>query len=157
MHPNEDLLTRFYTAFQNHDGEAMAACYHPEATFSDPAFPDLKGNEPGMMWKMLTSRAADLEIRFSDIRADDEAGTAHWEADYTFSTTNRKVNNVIDAAFTFEDGLIRTHVDTFDFWAWSRMALGPTGLVLGWSSFLRDKVQGTAGGQLRKFIERQNG
>ncbi len=156
MHPNEELLTRFYTAFKNGDGDAMAACYHPEATFSDPAFPDLKGAEPGMMWKMLTSRAADLTIRFSGIEADDQSGKAHWEADYTFSTTGRMVNNVIDGVLTFKDGLIHTHVDTFDFWAWSRMALGPTGLFLGWTPFLRYKVQGTAGGQLKKFIERQS-
>ena len=29
------------------------SCYHPEVKFSDPAFPDLKGNEVGAMWSML--------------------------------------------------------------------------------------------------------
>ena len=152
MHPNAELLTRFYTAFQNRDGDTMAACYQPDAVFNDPAFPGLDGHQAGMMWKMLTTRAEDLKLRFSGIEADDTRGKAHWEADYTFSTTGRYVNNVIEAEFTFRDGLIATQNDTFDFWKWSRMALGPAGLFLGWTPFLRSKVQATAGGQLTKFI-----
>lgn len=154
MHANEALITKLYTAFSQRDGLAMASCYHPAATFSDPAFPDLKGPQCGAMWRMLTERATDLEIRFRDVRADDTSGSAHWEADYTFATTGRKVHNVIDAAFTFEDGLIKTHVDRFDFWTWSRMALGPTGLLLGWSGFLARKVQGTAAQQLDRYMEK---
>jgi ketosteroid isomerase-like protein len=157
MHPNAELVTRFYTAFSERDGEAMAACYHPDATFSDPAFPDLKGDEPGWMWRMLCERGEDLVIRFRDVEADDTRGSAHWDADYTFSTTGRMVNNSIDAAFTFEDGLIRTHVDTFDFYTWSRMALGMPGLLLGWTPLLRNKVQGTANQQLQKYIAKRRG
>ncbi|MGE8487312.1 MAG: DUF4440 domain-containing protein, partial [Paraburkholderia nemoris] len=26
-HPNTELIARFYTAFQQHDAETMAACY----------------------------------------------------------------------------------------------------------------------------------
>lgn len=152
MHPNAALITRFYEAFAARDGAAMAACYHPEATFSDPAFPGLKGKEPGAMWCMLTERASDLAIRFRDVQADDTSGSAHWDADYTFATTGRFVKNEIDAKFTFRDGLIATHVDTFDFWRWSRMALGAPGLLLGWSGFLQRKVQATAGGQLQKYM-----
>lgn len=155
MHAHAELLTRFYTAFADGDGDAMAACYHPEATFSDPVFPALEGAAPGYMWKMLCERATDLEIRFRDVQADDRSGSAHWDADYTFSTTGRMVNNRIDAAFTFQDGLIKTHVDTFDFYAWSRMALGTSGLLLGWTPFLRNKVQATAGGQLERYIAKQ--
>jgi ketosteroid isomerase-like protein len=152
VHDNAALLTRFYTAFAERDGDAMAACYHPDAEFSDPVFPELKGKEPGAMWRMLTARADDLVVRFSGIEADDASGKAHWEADYTFSATGRFVKNVIDAEFTFEDGLIRTHVDTFDFYRWSRMALGPTGLFLGWTPIVKNKVRGQAGAQLQKFI-----
>lgn len=104
MHANEALITRFYEAFARHDGPAMAACYHPDATFSDPAFPDLKGKQPGAMWSMLTERGGDLVIRFSNVRADDTSGSAHWEADYTFSATGRPVKNVIEATFTFAMG-----------------------------------------------------
>lgn len=42
-HPNAELIERFYQAFQRLDGEAMAACYAPQATFHDPAFGELVG------------------------------------------------------------------------------------------------------------------
>ena len=152
MHPNEELLHRFYTAFQRRDGKAMAECYHPEARFSDPAFPGLTGDEPGAMWQMLCERGKDLELEFRDIEADDESGRAHWEAHYTFSGTGRKVHNRIDATFRFQDGKIIEHRDDFDFWAWTRMALGPLGLLMGWTPMVKSKVQRTARDSLDKFM-----
>lgn len=152
MHANAQLLTDFYTAFARCDGDAMATAYAPDATFSDPAFPGLKGAECGGMWRMLTGQAKDLRVEFRDITADDATGSAHWEAWYTFSVTGRKVHNIIEAAFTFEDGRIKTHVDTFDFYRWSRQALGFPGLLLGWSGFLRRKVQGQARKGLDRFL-----
>lgn len=154
MHPHAELITRFYDAFSRCDGDAMAACYHPDVHFSDPAFPDLRGARAGAMWKMLTSRAADLKVVASDIHADDTSGRAHWEADYTFGATGNKVHNVIDATFEFRDGLIVKHTDVFDFQAWAKQALGFTGLLLGWTSFLQNKVQKTAGGQLERYCEK---
>ncbi len=141
MHPNAALITRFYEGFQRHDAEAMAACYTPDVLFSDPAFGELRGPRAGNMWRMLTGRAADLVVTFRDVEADDHAGRAHWEATYTFSATKRAVHNVIDATFAFEGGLISRHADHFDFWRWSRMALGPAGLFLGWTPLLANKVR----------------
>lgn len=155
MHPNEALLTKFYGAFSKRDYAAMGACYHDDATFDDPAFPGLDAKGVRSMWHMLCERGKDLELTFSDIKADDTAGSAHWEADYTFSATGRKVHNVIDAAFEFKDGLIVRHVDTFSFWTWSRQALGAPGLLLGWTPFLKNKVQSQAGAGLRAFMAKK--
>ena len=49
MHPNAELLTGFYNAFAERDGAAMASAYHPDAQFSDPVFPDLRGPQVGAM------------------------------------------------------------------------------------------------------------
>ena len=49
-------------------------------------------------------------------------------------------------------GLITRHTDRFDFWRWSRQALGAPGLLLGWSPFLRAKVRGQAAASLRRFL-----
>ena len=107
------------------------ACYAPTVTFSDPVFPDLVGDQARGMWRMLCARGKDLRIEFRDVRAGDHTGSAHWEAWYTFSSTSKPVHNVIDATFTFSDGLIVTHVDRFDLYRWSRQALGVTGVLLG--------------------------
>ena len=140
QHPNDALIERFYDAFARLDGDAMAACYAPNAHFSDPVFTDLRGDEPGEMWKMLTGRAKDLAVRLAEHSADDDSGRAHWLADYTFNT-GRKVHNDVRAEFRFKDGLIVEHHDSFSFYAWSRQALGPPGMALGWTPLLRSRVR----------------
>ena len=148
---NAALINRLYEAFARTDGEAMAACYAPNAHFSDPVFTDLNGPEVGAMWRMLCERASDLEIVHSAVEADGARGSAHWEADYTFRT-GRKVHNVIDAGFRFEDGLIADHIDSFDLWKWTRQALGPIGVVLGWSPPVQGKIRSEADAGLREFM-----
>ena len=108
------------------------------------------------MWKMLIERGTDLELSFRDVVEDAKSGSAHWDATYTFGATGRKVHNSIDASFRIRDGLIVEHVDEFDFWRWSRMALGPAGTLLGWTPLLRQKVRKTAGAQLAKFMARDS-
>lgn len=152
MHPHAELIQTFYTAFQRRDGQAMADCYHPEIQFSDPVFTDLRGERAGGMWKMLTGRAKDLEIQFSEVEADDERGKAHWDASYTFSATGRHVDNHIDASFRFRDGKIIEHRDVFDLWAWTRMALGLPGVLLGWSPIVQGKVRRTAAAGLDAYM-----
>ncbi|MEO1234703.1 MAG: nuclear transport factor 2 family protein [Myxococcota bacterium] len=155
MHDNAKLIETFYTAFGNRDAETMAGCYHDDATFTDPAFVGLDANGVRNMWRMLVERGKDLEIQFSGVEADDQRGKAHWVATYTFSATGRKVKNEIDATFEFKDGKISKHTDSFDFWKWTRMALGPSGTFLGWSGFMKNKVRSQAMSGLRKFIDKR--
>ena len=153
--PSEALITRLYTAFQNSDGEAMAACYHNDATFSDPVFPNLRGREVGDMWRFLNAKKADPASRtFSSVTAssDGMTGSAHWEARYKFPLNGNAVHNVIDASFVFRDGLIFEHRDTFDFYWWARQAFGLQGLALGWTGFFQAKVQASIRQRLDKFI-----
>ncbi len=152
MHPHAQLIDRFYRAFAARDADGMAACYSADIVFEDPAFGELHGDEARGMWRMLCARAKDLQLAHSDVVADEARGHAHWEAIYTFSQTGRRVHNRIDADFVFRDGLIAEHRDRFDFWAWSRQALGLPGALLGWTPFLRAKVRTQARAGLRKFL-----
>jgi ketosteroid isomerase-like protein len=149
---NEDLIRRFYTAFQQRDGAGMAACYHPQVQFSDPVFTDLKGPRAGAMWRMLTERGGDLKIEFRDVRASERAGAAHWEAWYTFSQTGRPVHNVIEATFEVRDGKIVKHTDRFDLHRWAGQALGLPGKLLGWTSMLQNKVRAMAAKGLDSYV-----
>jgi len=154
MHPNEQLITRFYEAFARRDFATMAACYHPKASFSDPVFTDLKGAKIAAMWHMLCLNAQDFSVQFDSLKAEAHTGSARWAARYKFSGTGRKVYNRIRAEFTFQDGKILTHRDRFSFWRWSRMALGGVGLLLGGTEFMRKRVQDNAGKSLAKFLEK---
>jgi ketosteroid isomerase-like protein len=142
----KQVIERFYQAFSRKDGEEMASLYTDDVRFSDPAFGPLEGEHARNMWRMLTGRATDLEITFSNLTDT----SAHWEARYTFST-GRKVHNIIDATFQFRDGKIARHDDVFDFWRWSRQALGPAGLLLGWTPILQGAVRKKALAQLATF------
>ncbi len=160
MHPNAIRIASFYSCLANRDPGGMIACYHADVHFTDEVF-DLRGAEVGAMWQMLCERGKDLAIEFRDFEADDRTGTAHWEATYTFSATGRRVRNSIDARFRFDDGRIVRHVDRFDFWKWSRQALGAPGLLLGWSGLLRARVAREAARTLARFtaapVERRGG
>jgi len=152
---HQDLIVDFYTAFQQRDGQRMSACYHPQARFSDPVF-TLDAAGAGNMWTMFCEGSQDLAVTFGDVRAEGDHGQAHWEAEYTFANTGRPVHNRIDADFRFRDGKIIEHRDSFSFWAWSRMALGAPGLLLGWTPFLRKKVQRMARARLEAFESKQH-
>jgi hypothetical protein len=160
---NFETINCFYTAFAQLDATAMAACYADDVQFQDEVF-TLNGKTQTVgMWAMLcgatagnpASKAA-WYLDFSGVKADATSGQAHWDANYLFSKTGRMVLNKIDAQFTFNDaGLIVNHHDSFNFWAWSRQALGLPGLLMGWTPFLRAKVQATANDNLQKFLAKK--
>lgn len=154
MHPNAALIARYYTAFARRDARGMIDCYHPDVHFSDAVFPDLRGPQAGAMWRMLCERAQDLRIVFSDVVADETAGSARWEAWYTFTGTGRPVHNRIAARFEFRDGRIIRHRDTFPFWRWAAQALGPVGWFLGWSPVVKRRVRAQAAASLSKYSSR---
>lgn len=160
MHPNQQTIEAFYSAFARLDPSGMAPCYAEGVSFADEVF-TLDGRQEVMgMWRMLCeatkAKGADVwALKYRDVIADAASGAAHWDAHYRFSATGRIVDNSIDAAFEFDrEGRIVRHRDSFDFWKWSRQALGAPGVLLGWTPLLRNKVRGQAGANLRKFMAR---
>jgi SnoaL-like domain len=147
-------VERLYAAFAKLDSDAMAACYAPDAQFDDEAF-SLKGRaQIGAMWTMLCDavKAKGRDVWKLEVSAITDR-SAHWEPTYNFSATGRTVHNIIDAEFEFNAaGLITRQRDRFDFWRWSRQALGAPGLLLGWSPMLRNKVRTQAAKNLERFI-----
>jgi ketosteroid isomerase-like protein len=142
------LIDSFYQAFARRDAEGMVASYADDVRFSDPVFTDLRGERAKNMWRMLCELGKDLEITHSDVKVDGDRGSARWEAHYTFSATKKRVHNVVDASFVLANGKIVEHVDTFDLWRWSGMALGLPGKLLGWSPLLKGTIRKNAGKSL---------
>ena len=147
-------IERLYGAFERLDAQAMAACYAETARFDEEAV-SLDGRERiGAMWAMLCDavKAKGRDAWKLEVSAVTER-SAHWEPTYRFSATGRMVHNVIDAEFEFDGaGLITRHRDRFDFWRWSRQALGAPGWLLGWTPLLRAKVRAQAAKNLDRFI-----
>lgn len=151
MNANEKLIEHFYSAFSRKDYKGMQECYADHAVFNDAIFKDLNSEQVKAMWEMLITKGKDLRIERSHIWADETKGSAHWDAYYTFSTTGNQVVNRIDAYFEFKDGKIVKHTDTFNFHTWARQALGISGLLLGWTNFLKKKISKTAIKNLEAF------
>jgi ketosteroid isomerase-like protein len=151
MHPNAQLIHRFYASFQERDAAGMAACYSPRVRFSDPVFLELDAAGVGAMWAMLCERAQDLQVELGTVAANDRAGHARWEAWYTFGATGRAVHNRIDARFVFDGGTILEHHDSFDLWAWSAQALGPKGRLLGWTPLVKNAIRRQAAAGLASY------
>lgn len=157
MHRNAATIESFYGALHEGVGENMASAYHVNAVFRDPVF-NLRGPDIGDMWRMFCSAGTDLRVEFSSVTADDRAGSAHWEAYYTYRPTGRAVHNVVAANFEFDDdGLIRRHRDEFNLTTWARQALGLPGALLGWTPLVKNRIRKQAAGQLRKFQARRPG
>ncbi len=155
---SRQTLERFYTAFQQLDGKAMQACYAPTARFDDEAFSLQGAQEIGAMWRMLceATQTQGREHWRLDFQIGADGCSAHWEAHYLFSATGRLVHNRIDATFSFDgQGRIASHRDRFDFWRWSRQALGLPGLLLGWSGGQRNKVRQQAAKNLARYRARR--
>ena len=153
---NLDLINKFYSSFANGDAEGMVSCYDDNIQFEDPAFGKLKGEMAGNMWRMLINNNRGItKITYSDVQADDKSGSVNWIAEYVFSQTGRPVINKIAATFEFKDGKIIKHTDVFDMWKWSSQALGLKGYLLGWTGFLKGKIQIQTNSLLKKYIEKQ--
>jgi ketosteroid isomerase-like protein len=151
VHPNVELLERFYTGLQRSDIAAVRACYAPDVVYSDPVFRELRGDRALAMWEMIFSRDEPMEVSFSDISADDETGSGRWEARYVFTKSGREVRNAIDSRFRFAGGRIVEHRDTFSVYKWASMALGPVGRLAGWSPPLRASLHKESAKMLDRF------
>lgn len=157
MNTSEKVVERFYTAFQKLDYQTMQACYADTASFTDPAFGALFGSDIKAMWEMLCKNAKNFSLTFTTpVSKDEHTVECFWVARYTFSKTGKQVENHIHAILKIQDGKISEHIDHFNFWRWSRQALGTSGLLLGWSGFLHRKVTAAARLGLERFKSSKN-
>lgn len=152
---SKDTISRFYTAFQQQDPQTMGELYHPEATFSDPVFPSLNQKEVQAMWMMLIERSkGNMTVEFHSLHGDEQMAKCTWEAHYIFTKTGKRVHNIVHSTMHFKNGLIIRHTDHFNFWRWSRMALGMPGILLGWTPIIKNKVRSAARESLEDYMKK---
>jgi len=149
---SKELITHFYTAFKELDYKTMQGLYADDAVFNDPVFGLLTNGRVRLMWEMLCKRAQHFSLEFSAIEElDDVYSTCRWTSSYVFNTTGRPVVNKVQAHVKIEYNKIIEHTDVFDFWIWSRQALGISGMLLGWTNFLQNKVNIQALNSLEQY------
>lgn len=152
----EEVIKAFYNAFENKDAKTMVAYYHENIRFTNPVFGTQKGDRAKNMWRMVCKNAKKLSVKSSEIVMEADKGRVHWEAQYLFSQTERKVHNKIDAQFKFKEGKIVEHIDVFNLHSWARQALGFKGFLIGDTSFFKRKLQQQTNRMLTKFESNQS-
>lgn len=149
------LVQRFFYDFNRQNGPAMAALYAPQATFTDPVFPCLKGPEVGGMWRMLTAGGGDLTVELTGLEEKAWGVEATWVARYTFTATGQKVVNRVRSRFAFQGEQVVAQQDAFDLPEWLGQAFGPFGQAWGRTAWMQGMIQGVARRQLDAFLAKE--
>ena len=153
---NQEVLLKFYHALSLGKAEDMVSCYHDEIEFEDPAFGKLKGERAKNMWRMLLSnKDSELNVQYKNIKATDTKGKASWTAEYLYGQFKRPITNHVEAKFEFKDGKIIKHIDDFDLWSWTMQSLGLVGYLLGWTDFMKKKINTKTNRLLIEFINKR--
>ncbi|NNE27920.1 MAG: nuclear transport factor 2 family protein [Saprospiraceae bacterium] len=153
----KDILNQFYNAFSIGDQHRMLFHYHKDIIFEDPAFGKLEGQEVKAMWSMLLEQAkGGLSITHEILSTDNNSGIVSWEAKYNYGKKRRPVHNIITAHLELQNDKIIKHKDVFDLWKWSQQALGIPGLLLGWTPYMKGKIQSGARKSLFNYMERNS-
>ncbi len=148
------MVRRFYDAFAEGNAAGMIACYAPDIEFSDPVFGELRGDLARAMWTMLCGGLRDFSLTYDILESTGDAVRGRAVATYVYSATGRNVRNEITGTFVVRDGTIVRQDDVFDLWKWSGQALGPAGMLLGWTPFMKQKIRTMATQRLERFINK---
>lgn len=157
------VVDRFFEAFSASDWQTMARCYHDKASFSDPVYPDLREERIVYMWHQLLSAAEtsnlnsgrkkslslnNLKLEYRVLFGDERKAQVLWTASYRYG--NRSVSNEVLSTLAIWDDKIVRQVDEYNFWRWSRQALGLTGLAFGTMPWYQRSVQRSAQSRLEQ-------
>lgn len=150
---NKEIINKFYTSFSNGNVKGMLECYHKDIVFQDAVFGKLEGERAFKMWEMLLSKKKqNTIITFNNVEATAEKGKANWVVKYEYGAKKRKVINKVQANFKFKDSKIIEHLDDFNLWKWTQQAIGPAGYLMGWTTYMKNKIQKTTKSKLDRFI-----
>lgn len=151
------LVARFFEAWGRLDAESLVACLHPEISFSDPMFPNLRREQVPAMWQMLIAsmalHPADFSLRHDIVFLEERKAQVHWQVRFR-NVAGRRIHHKALATLTFWDDRIVRHVDGYPFYGWARQSLGLSGKLLGWNKSYREAVQSAARKQLAVFMHR---
>ena len=138
---SKEIAIKFYDAFSAANIEVLKQLYDKKLIFNDNIFVNLDYNETISMWSSLLVGNKNMSIKYEIKKYSEKYVEVEWIADYLFTSTNRNVKNIILAKMEIDQGKIINHTDNFDFYKWSQMAFGITGVLIGWTSFFKNKVR----------------
>ncbi len=147
--PPDVVVRRFFDAWSRRDTAALTAALHPQVSFSDPLFTDVRGVRVALMWTNRLSESEDLMVAHEILFADERKAQVRWQAQYILGA--RKVAHEGLSTLSLWDNLIVRQVDEYDFLLWARQAYGPIGWLLGATEGYQAACQRRARKDLERF------
>lgn len=109
----------------------MSSFWHPDFTFSDPAFPNLTGARAKAMFHMfITNReTSKMKVTITSPAAAVAGGpadtySASYNCDYLFGESSVPVHNEINCVIELKDGKVWKQSDDFHLGNWAKQSLG---------------------------------
>jgi hypothetical protein len=133
------VVERFFLAYSKADPVLMSACLHPQISYSDPLFPDLRGVRVGLRWHWQLRHATDFKLQKQIIFLDERK--AQLKLDIAYLWHRRAVHHQVLSTLTIWDDMIVRHVDEYPYWQYAKQAQGLAGYVFGGFGWAQSVVQ----------------
>lgn len=143
------VVDRFFEALRRADVSVIDNCYHPQISYSDPLFEDLRGTRVALRWRMLLTQATSFSLEHSLVFADERKAQVQWTANYLLN--GRSVRIPMLSTLAIWDDLIVRQVDEYDLWKYCRQTHGLTGTLLGGLQFFQKIIKRRARNELERF------
>ena len=143
------VVDRLFEALRRADASVIDACYHPQISYSDSVFEDLRGARVALRWRMLLQQADGFSLEHGLVFADERKAQVQWTADYRLR--GKRIRVPILSTLAIWDDLIVRQVDEYNFWQYSRQAQGIPGLLLGGLEPFQKIVRRRARRDLERF------
>jgi ketosteroid isomerase-like protein len=146
---NWTLVEQHYKAIQAKDADAILAVYAADCRIDHPLIGRMSKDEFSKAVQAFIRQTPDYELEFQISHAGAQRVDAEWALTHVFHLTGRTIRLAGATTYFLSANRITRHIDQFDRRAWSRQAMGMTGLVLsfvpGWRSFVERELRRALG------------
>ncbi|WP_342269364.1 nuclear transport factor 2 family protein [Spiroplasma endosymbiont of Aspidapion aeneum] len=154
----KQIINEFYSAFKKGDYQKMNSLYGEDIIFNDSIFKDLDYLQVTSMWEMLLSKKEEskFSIEYEVLLDHNDEYYVMWSAHYLFGPKRRKVSNIVKSEMVIKDKKIALHTDVFDFYKWSKQAIGIASILFGKRKFFHNKICSVANKNLMNYISNKD-
>lgn len=157
--PNQQIVEKFLSCYQQHIYEGMQSCLAEKVHFSDFAF-DIRDEKVMAMWRWFCTvyppREKPVDVpEFSILEAVGDSVVAKYRVKYLYGDHQRPVDYFIKSRFTLSnDRIVEQHDEFFSIseYEFAKMAFGYPTALLALTPLLRKIVQKKAPEKLEQFV-----
>lgn len=153
---NQELVEKFYRCFEYLDGEGMVSCLAEDTIYNDPIYGIIKGEYAAGLWRMRCKNLVDMKIDIIDfVELDHEYIKCKWNSTFFSRSSAKQISMTMTSFMKINDQKITEHSDAYRLSDWLAKAYGLTGILFGWSGWMKKREQSRYRTMLEKFVQNQ--